>query len=107
MQEYSEYVVFLVSPSSSVRGHGFIKRYARDHRPRTRNALACICHIGFVRSAHFVSCFINDWRFCPVNEVMGSEAQIVILYDLKEVHFEALSRAVHQLIIVTTPKTEG
>ena len=52
-------------------------------------------------------CKSNDWRFCPVNEVMGSEAEIVIIYDLKKVHFEALSRAVHQLIIVTTPKTEG
>ena len=52
-------------------------------------------------------CKDKDWKFCPVNEVMGSEAQIVIIYDVKEVHFEALSRAVNQLIIVTTPKTKG
>ena len=52
-------------------------------------------------------CKDKDWKFCPVNEVVGSEAQIVIIYDVKEVHFEALSRAVHQLIIVTTPKTKG
>ena len=52
-------------------------------------------------------CKTKDWKFCPVNEVMGSEAQIVIIYDVKELHFEALSRAVNQLIIVTTPKTIG
>ena len=52
-------------------------------------------------------CKSKNWKFCPVNEVMGSEAQTVIIYDVKEVHFEALSRAVNQLIIVTTPKTKG
>ena len=52
-------------------------------------------------------CKTKNWNFCPVNEIMGSEAQIVIIYDVKEVHFEALSRAVYQLIIVTTPKTKG
>ena len=36
-------------------------------------------------------CKTMEWQFCPVNEVMGSEAQIVIIYDVKEVHFEALS----------------
>ena len=52
-------------------------------------------------------CKDNEWKFCPINEIMGSEAKVVIIYDVKEVHFEALSRAVNQLIIVTTPKTEG
>ena len=52
-------------------------------------------------------CKDKKWKFCPINEVMGSEAKIVIIYDVKEVHFEALSRAVIQLIIVTTPKTKG
>ena len=52
-------------------------------------------------------CKTKNWKFFPVNEVTGSEAQIVIIYDVKKLHFEALSRAVNQLIIVTTPKTKG
>ena len=52
-------------------------------------------------------CKTKNWKFCPVNEIMGSEAKIVIIYDAKEIHFEALSRAINQLIIVTTPKSEG
>ena len=51
-------------------------------------------------------CLNKNWRFYAENEVMGSEAQIVIIYDTKKIHFESLSRAVHQLIIVTTPETK-
>ena len=51
-------------------------------------------------------CLNKNWRFYAENEVMGSEAQIVIIYDTKKIHFESLSRAVHQLIIVTTPATK-
>ena len=47
-------------------------------------------------------CLENNWKICPSNAVMGSEAQIIIIYDMKSIHFEALSRAVIQLIFVTT-----
>ena len=51
-------------------------------------------------------CLNKNWRFYSENEAMGSEAQIVIIYDTKKIQFESLSRAVHQLIIVTTPETK-
>ena len=50
-------------------------------------------------------CLNKKWRFYTENEAMGSEAQIVIIYDTKKIHFESLSRTVQQLIIVTTPTT--
>ena len=51
-------------------------------------------------------CLNKKWKFYSENEVMGSEAQIVIIYDTKKIHFESLSRAVCQLIIVTTTNTK-
>ena len=47
-------------------------------------------------------CLNKKWRFYTENEAMGSEAQIVIIYDTKKIHFESLSRAVQRLIIVTS-----
>ena len=47
-------------------------------------------------------CSGREWKICPSNSVMGSEAQIVIIYNMKSIHFEALSRAMFQLIFVTT-----
>ena len=49
-------------------------------------------------------CKKRDWRFYPENEVMGSEAEMVIIYDTNSLNFESLSRAIHQLIIVTTSR---
>ena len=47
-------------------------------------------------------CSGREWKICPSHSVMGSEAQIVIIYNMKSIHFEALSRAMFQLIFVTT-----
>ena len=47
-------------------------------------------------------CLRRKWKVCPSTSVMGSEASIVIIFDMKSVHFEAISRAVLQLIFVTT-----
>mgnify|MGYP002051770046 CR=1 FL=1 len=47
-------------------------------------------------------CLRRKWKVCPSSSVMGSEASIVIIFDMKSVHFESISRAVLQLIFVTT-----
>ena len=51
-------------------------------------------------------CFGRKWKVCPSTSIMGSEAQVVIIYDMKTIHFEALSRAVVQLIFVTTQNSQ-
>ena len=51
-------------------------------------------------------CLRRKWKVCPSSSVMGSEASIVIIFDMKSVHFEAISRAVLQLIFVTTQKSK-
>ena len=51
-------------------------------------------------------CLGRKWKICPSTSVMGSEAKIVIIYDMKTIHFEALSRAVFQLIFVTTHNSQ-
>ena len=48
----------------------------------------------------------RNWRVCSSTSVMGSEASTVIIFNMKTIHFEALSRAVLQLILVTTNKEE-
>ena len=48
----------------------------------------------------------KNWRVCSTTSVMGSEASTVIIFNMKTIHFEALSRAVLQLILVTTNKEE-
>ena len=47
-------------------------------------------------------CIGRGWKSRPSSEVMGSEASIVIIFDLPKVHFESVSRAVNHLIFVTT-----
>ena len=47
-------------------------------------------------------CSERKWRQCLSTSVTGSEASTVIIYDLKSIHFESISRAVLQLIFVTT-----
>ena len=51
-------------------------------------------------------CLDKNWRLYPANSVMGSEASTVIIFDMLDIKFEALSRAVHNLIFVTTPSTK-
>ena len=48
----------------------------------------------------------RNWRVCSSTSIMGSEASTVIIFNMKTIHFEALSRAVLQLIIVSTNKEE-
>ena len=50
-------------------------------------------------------CLARNWTVCPSKSIMGSEASIVIIYDMKSINFEAISRAVIQLIFVTTKKS--
>ena len=51
-------------------------------------------------------CMEKGWKNCPSTEVMGSEASIIIIYDMTSIHFEAISRAVHQLIFVTIESSQ-
>ena len=51
-------------------------------------------------------CLEKSWRLCASNSVMGAEASTVIIFDMMDIKFEALSRAVHTLIFVTTPSTK-
>ena len=88
----------------------FIQHVKDDDQLNNAKDVLVICDYNHdLLSIHTLGkyCKTKDWKFCQSNEVMGSEAKIVIIYDVKEVHFEALSRAVNQLIMVTTPKTKG
>ena len=46
-------------------------------------------------------CLEKKWKITSISSVMGSEASVVILYNIEKIDFEALSRAVNQLIFVT------
>ena len=48
----------------------------------------------------------GKWKLCQANTVMGSEASMVVIYDMEKLDFEAVSRAQHQLIFVTTPSNK-
>ena len=45
-------------------------------------------------------CKEQNWKFVHINEIMGSEASVVILYDYKYLQTELYSRAKNCLIIV-------
>ena len=47
-------------------------------------------------------CDSKRWECVSKTEAVGTEFSRVIIYGLKEFHFEAFTRAVNQLIIVTT-----
>ena len=51
-------------------------------------------------------CIGRGWKARPSSEVMGSEASIVIIFDLPKVHFESVSRAVNHLIFITTTQNK-
>ena len=50
-------------------------------------------------------CDTRKWKHVPKEEVVGTEFSTVIIYDLKEFHFDAFSRAINRMIIVTTYST--
>ena len=45
-------------------------------------------------------CKEQNWKFVHVDEIMGSEASVVILYDYDDEQTELYSRAKNCLIIV-------
>ena len=49
-------------------------------------------------------CDNRGWKYVSKTEAVGIEFSTVIIYGLKEFHFEAFTRAVNQLIIVTTSR---
>ena len=49
-------------------------------------------------------CKARNWQCYPYTDIVGSEADTVIIYDLKDFHFEAFSRAINHLVIVTIQK---
>ena len=51
-------------------------------------------------------CAEKGWKSCPSTEVMGSEASIIIIYEMTSIHFEAISRAVHQIIFVSAKNSQ-
>ena len=48
---------------------------------------------------------MENWKYVSMTEAVGIEFSTVIIYGLKEFHFEAFTRALNQLIIVTTAKS--
>ena len=52
------------------------------------------------------TCDEQGWQCFPKAEVVGTEFSFVIIYGLKEFHFEAFTRAMSRLIIVTTSSTQ-
>ena len=51
-------------------------------------------------------CIGRSWKVRSSSEVIGSEASIVIIFDLPRVHFESVSRAVNHLVFVTLKENE-
>ena len=45
----------------------------------------------------------HGWKW----EIMGSEASVIVILDLDQIQYEVLTRAKHELIIVTTKNTKG
>ena len=52
-------------------------------------------------------CAEMDWEYSWKWEIIGSEASVIVILDLDQIHYEVLTRAKHQLIIITTHKTKG
>ena len=50
-------------------------------------------------------CDTRSWKHVSKEKVVGTEFSTVIIYDLEEFHFDAFSRAINRLIIVTTSST--
>lgn len=57
-----------------------------------------------IQSFKSIEQYCNDkgWRCFKENEIYGSEASTVIIYNLEQFHFEAFTRAINNLILVTT-----
>ena len=51
-------------------------------------------------------CSKMDWKCVCADEINGSESSVVIIWDYEEIFYELLTRAKHQLVIVTTQKTQ-
>lgn len=47
-------------------------------------------------------CNERDWMCYSSSDIVGSEAETVVIFDLPEFHFEAFSRAINDLVIVST-----
>ena len=47
-------------------------------------------------------CQNEKWNYCSKTEAVGTEFSAVIIYGFNEFHFDAFTRAISQLIIVTT-----
>jgi len=52
-------------------------------------------------------CHDMSWKCYEEGDIVGSEASTVIIYDLEELHFEAFTRAINNLIIITTNSGRG
>ena len=50
-------------------------------------------------------CDSIKWKYVSMTEAVGIEFSTVIIYGLREFHFEAFTRALNQLIIVTTSRS--
>ena len=51
-------------------------------------------------------CQKMKWKCYAEGHIVGSEASTVIIYDLVELNFEAFTRAINNLIFITTSSTE-
>ena len=51
-------------------------------------------------------CQSMGWKCKAESDIVGAEASTVIIYDLQELHFEAFTRAINSLIIITTSSTK-
>ena len=51
-------------------------------------------------------CRKQKWKSYSEDEIVGAEASTVIIFDPNQFHFEAFTRAINHLIIVTTSTSE-
>ena len=51
-------------------------------------------------------CSHNRWEYISKDEIVGAEYPTVIIFAFRELHFEAFTRAVNNLIIVSTDSSK-
>ena len=50
-------------------------------------------------------CSKMNWKCVSYRDINGSESSVVTILDADEIHYEPMTRAKHEMIIVTTKTT--
>lgn len=80
----------------------YFVKYAKANFKAGQDDVMIIRHFGPDWPRFLELCEEMGWRYYKKKQITGSEASIVILYDLLDFDHEAFTRARNELIIVTT-----